>query len=216
MTEVLAWRLPELIAYQDLKYAQRYIEVVQRARAAETSTSDSRSEFSRAVARNLFHLMAYKDEYEVARLYTDTAFMAKINAQFEGDFKVNFHLAPPLFAKRNANGELVKKRYGPWMMSAFGLLAKMKGLRGGALDIFGYTEERRKERAMIGEYRDTLRGLIGELSAANLEQVTAIAALPEEIRGYGHVKERHLKVAEEKRALLLQSMRAPAQAAKAA
>jgi indolepyruvate ferredoxin oxidoreductase len=157
--------------------------------------------------------MAYKDEYEVARLYTGTAFMAKVNAQFEGDFKLKFHLAPPLLARRNAKGELVKKQYGAWMMGAFRLLAGLKGLRGGPLDILGYTAERKMERALIVQYRETMHSLLGELSTANLDQALALASLPEEIRGYGHVKERHVRAAQTKRAQLLSAMRAPVEAA---
>ena len=113
-----------------------------------------------AVARNLFKLMAYKDEYEVARLHTDKAFHERIASQFEGDFKLRVHLAPPLLAKKNAKGELIKQTYGPFMFTAFGWLAKFKGLRGTALDVFGYTEERRTERALIGEYRNAIEALL--------------------------------------------------------
>jgi hypothetical protein len=106
-----------------------------------------------AVARNLFKLMAYKDEYEVARLHTDRAFLDRINGMFEGDFKLNYHLAPPMIAKRTTSGELQKRKFGPAMLTAFRLLARLKGLRGTAFDVFGRTEERRTERALIGEYR---------------------------------------------------------------
>jgi indolepyruvate ferredoxin oxidoreductase len=160
--------------------------------------------------------MAYKDEYEVARLYADPAFMEKIAAQFEGDYQLKFHLAPPMLAKRNSNGELVKKQYGPWMFKAFGLLAKLKSLRGTALDVFGNTEERRTERALIGEYRATVAGLLGGLSKANVETAVAIASIPDDVRGYGHVKERHLKAAREKQAQLLETWGNPAMGIKAA
>jgi indolepyruvate ferredoxin oxidoreductase len=118
------------------------------------------------VARYLFKLMAYKDEYEVARLHTDTAFLEKINGMFEGDFKLNYHMAPPLIAKKNAKGELIKQPFGPAMMTAFKLLARLKGLRGGAFDIFGKTEERKTERALIGEYRASIEEVLKSLSAA--------------------------------------------------
>ena len=121
--------------------------------------------------------------------------MEKIRAQFEGDYQLKFYLAPPLLAKRNGKGELIKQQYGPWMMKAFGLLAKMKGLRGTAFDIFGTTSERRGERALIGEYRATIESLLASLSKDRLDAAVAIAAIPEDIRGYGHVKERHLKAA---------------------
>jgi len=168
------------------------------------------------VARYYFKLMAYKDEYEVARLYTDPAFMEKIRAQFEGDYQLKFYLAPPMFARRDNNGELVKKQYGSWMFKAFGLLARLKGLRGTAFDIFGRTEERRTERALIAEYRATLGDLLGSLSKANLDTAVAIASVPEDIRGYGHVKERHLKAARDKRAALLALWRDPVAAVKVA
>ena len=150
------------------------------------------------MARYLFKLMAYKDEYEVARLHTDPAFTAKIAAMFEGDYKLVHHLAPPLTAKKNAKGELIKTPFGPWMRSAFGWLARLKGLRGGALDVFGRSDERRTERALIDEYRTCIDELLRTLSAANLPLAAEIARIPEEIRGYGHVKERHLKAARTK------------------
>jgi indolepyruvate ferredoxin oxidoreductase len=210
--EVIARRVEFLTSYQDAAYAKQYSDFVAEVRAAEAAKVGG-TKLTEAVARYYFKLMAYKDEYEVARLYTDSAFMAKINSQFEGDFKLKFHLAPPLLAKRNGKGELVKKEYGSWMMGAFKLLAGLKGLRGGALDVFGYTAERRMERRLITEYRDTVRGLLGTLSSANIDKALAIANLPEEIRGYGHVKERNFKAAEAKRAQLLQAYSAPAQAA---
>jgi len=210
--ELIAKRVEFLTAYQDAAYARRYSEFVGEVRAAEAAKVGG-TRLTEAVARYLFKLMAYKDEYEVARLYTDAAFMAKVQSQFEGNYKLRFHLAPPLLAKRNAQGELVKKQYGAWMMGAFRLLAGLKGLRGGVLDVFGYTAERKMERALITEYRDTLRGLLDHLSAANLEQALALACLPEEIRGYGHVKHRHVAAARAKRAQLLQAIEHPAAAA---
>jgi len=147
------------------------------------------------VARYLFKLMAYKDEYEVARLHTDKAFTDKIAAMFEGDYKIVHHLAPPLTARKNERGELVKKAYGPWVRSAFGWLARMKGLRGTALDVFGKTGERRMERALIQEYRACIDELLAGLAPERLALAVQIASIPEEIRGYGHVKERHLQAA---------------------
>ena len=117
--------------------------------------------------------------------------------------QLKFHLAPPLLAKHDSKGQLIKQEFGPWMMKAFGVLAKLKGLRGGTFDVFGYTAERKMERALIGEYRDTVGGLLPKLNADNLSQAVAIASIPEDIRGYGHVKERHLKAAKEKEAALL-------------
>ena len=122
---------------------------------------------------------------------------------FEGDYKVKFHMAPPLLARRDAQGHLVKREFGPWMMRALRLVAKLRGLRGGVLDVFGYSAERRTERALIAHYRDTLAALLPRLSADNLQQFVALAAIPEDIRGYGHVKERHLAAARAREAALL-------------
>ena len=122
---------------------------------------------------------------------------------FEGDITVKFHLAPPLLAKHDKEGRAIKQEYGPWMLKAFGVLAKLKGLRGTAFDVFGYTEERKTERALVAQYRDTVTALLPKLSNENLAQAVAIASIPEDIRGYGHVKARHLKAAKEKEANLL-------------
>ena len=165
-------------------------------RAAEAPLSSTK--LSEGVARYLFKLMAYKDEYEVARLHTDAAFTQKIADMFDGDVKLVHHLAPPAIAKKNAKGELIKQPFGPWMRTAFGWLAKMKGLRGTALDPFGRSEERKTERALIGEYRAAIDELLGALNAERLPLALDIARMPEDIRGYGHVKERHLKAARAK------------------
>ncbi len=162
-----------------------------------------------AVARYLFKLMAYKDEYEVARLHTDPAFTAKIASMFEGDYKIVHHLAPPLTAKKNDKGELVKQPFGPWVRSAFGMLARMKGLRGTALDLFGKTDERRMERALIQEYRACIEALLPALTAERLALAVEIASIAEDIRGYGHVKERHLHAARAKWAGLLAQWHSP-------
>ena len=147
---------------------------------------------SSAVARYLFKLMAYKDEYEVARLHSDPAFKEKITAMFEGDYQVNYHLAPPLLAKKDEKGRLIKQRFGPWMGLGFRLLAPLKVLRGTALDIFGYSEERQGERALVHNYMQTLERMLVELSRTTLPDAIRFAKLPEEIRGFGHVKARHI------------------------
>jgi indolepyruvate ferredoxin oxidoreductase len=190
-------RVDFLTGYQDAAYAATYQAFVEKVRAAEDPLGKGRA-LTEAVARYLFKLMAYKDEYEVARLHTDPAFIAKIEGMFEGDYKLVHHLAPPLTAKRNDKGELQKKPFGPWMRTAFGVLAKLKGLRGGAFDVFGKTEERRTERALIVEYRACIEELLKGLDAGNVAQAAEIARIPEEIRGYGHVKERHLAAARAK------------------
>jgi indolepyruvate ferredoxin oxidoreductase len=206
LADMVKTRVEFLSGYQDAAYAAQYQAFVNKVEAAEAALGSGRS-LSEAVARYLFKLMAYKDEYEVARLHTDPVFTAKVAAMFEGDYKLVHHLAPPLLAKKNAKGELLKQAYGPWMRSAFGWLARLKGLRGGALDIFGRSAERRTERALIGEYRDTIDELLRGLDAGRLAQAVEIARLPEEIRGYGHVKQRHLAAVRPKWAALMQRWR---------
>jgi indolepyruvate ferredoxin oxidoreductase len=194
--ELIAKRVEFLTGYQDAAYAAQYQDFVEKVRAAEKPLDSGK--LTEAVARYLFKLMAYKDEYEVARLHTDRSFLDKIASQFEGDYKLNYHLAPPLLAKKNTQGELVKRPYGPWMLRAFGVLAKLKGLRGTAFDVFGHTAERKMERALIGEYRASIEELLRGLNASNHALAVEIARIPEEIRGYGHVKERHLATARPK------------------
>jgi indolepyruvate ferredoxin oxidoreductase len=209
--QVIATRVEFLTAYQNAAYARQYLDFVNQVRAAESRLGDAAKSLrlTEAVARYLFKLMAYKDEYEVARLHADPAFRNRIGAMFEGDYKIKFHLAPPLLARRDANGHLVKQEFGPWMMGAFGVLAKLKFLRGSLLDIFGYSAERRTERALIADYRQTMAGLLARLTRENLAQVVAIASIPEDIRGYGHVKDRHLKAARQKEAALLAAIGSP-------
>jgi indolepyruvate ferredoxin oxidoreductase len=196
LDEMVAKRVEFLTGYQHAAYAAEYKAFVEKVRTAESKLGTSR--LTEAVARYLFKLMAYKDEYEVARLHTDPAFTKKIAEMFDGDVKLVHHLAPPMIAKRNAKGELVKQPFGPWMRTAFAWLAKFKGLRGTALDPFGKTEERRTERALIGEYRAAIDELLQGLTAEKLPLAVEIARLPEDIRGYGHVKERHLAAARAK------------------
>lgn len=214
LDEMVAKRIDFLTGYQDAAYAAAYKAYVDKVRAAEAPLASTR--LTEAVARYLFKLMAYKDEYEVARLHTDPAFTDRIASMFEGDYKLVHHLAPPMIAKRNERGELVKQPFGPWMRAAFRWLAKMKGLRGSALDPFGRTAERRTERALIAEYRAAVDELLAGLNAGNLSLAVEIARIPEEIRGYGHVKERHLAAARAKWARLAAQWRTQAPAARAA
>jgi indolepyruvate ferredoxin oxidoreductase len=193
LDEMIARRVDFLTGYQNAAYAAQYKGFVEEVRAAETRLASTR--LSEAVARYLFKLMAYKDEYEVARLHTDPAFTSRIASMFEGDYKLVHHLAPPAIARKNEKGELQKQPFGPWMRSALTVLARLKGLRGTALDPFGRSEERRTERALIGEYRTTIDELLTTLSAERLALAVEIARLPEDIRGYGHVKARHLAAA---------------------
>ncbi|TFW30116.1 indolepyruvate ferredoxin oxidoreductase family protein [Massilia horti] len=202
LDEIIARRVELLTAYQNADYAGQYKAFVDKVRAEEARLGEG-SRLTEAVARYLYKLMAYKDEYEIARLYTDPAFKEKIGAMFEGDVTLKFHLAPPLLAKKDKEGHLVKREYGPWMMKAFGVLAKLKGLRGTPFDVFGYTDERKTERALIENYRTTVEALLPRLGADNLAQAVAIASIPEDIRGFGHVKERNLTAAKEKEARLV-------------
>jgi len=189
LDNVIQKRVGFLGAYQNAAYAATYEELVGRVRAAETALGLG-NKLATAVAKYYFKLMAYKDEYEVARLYTDGRFVEQLQQQFEGNFSLKFNLAPPLFSKKDAKGHLIKAEFGSWVWSAFKLLAKAKGLRGGVFDIFGYTEERKMERALIVEYRQTIEALLLKLNANNHALTVDVANLPEKIRGYGHVKEK--------------------------
>ncbi len=180
-------RVEFLNDYQNVAYATRYATLVEKTREAEAKLHKSDA-LAKAVAKSLFKLMAYKDEYEVARLYTDGRFQQQLKATFAGDYKLKFHLAPPMIAKRDANGHLRKASYGAWMLPAFKLVAKLKFLRGGAFDIFGKTEERRMERQLIDEYQASIEALLPRLSDENLKSALELAKLPEKIRGFGHVK----------------------------
>ena len=183
-----------LTEYQDAAYAARFAAFVAKVRASEEPLGAG-TRLSEAVARYLFKLMAYKDEYEVARLHTDTGFLQRIAQQFEGDYQVVYHLAPPLLAQRNDKGELQKRRYGAAMRWGFQVLARLKGLRGTAFDVFGHTNERHTERALIGEYRASIEQVLAEFSPERQALALEIARIPEQIKGYGHVKERHLQSA---------------------
>jgi indolepyruvate ferredoxin oxidoreductase len=180
-------RVEFLTAYQSAAYAKRYEGFVEKVRDTEARLGKGDA-LAKAVARSLFKLMAYKDEYEVARLYTNGEFRERLNATFEGDFTIKFNLAPPLLARRDTRGRLVKAQYGSWMWRAFRLLAPFKFLRGTALDPFGSTEERRLERQLIADYRASIEAALANLSEEKLAAAVELAGLPEQIRGFGHVK----------------------------
>jgi indolepyruvate ferredoxin oxidoreductase len=207
--ETVERRVEFLTAYQDAAYAARYRAWVEKAKAAEAGKTPGRCGLAEAVARYLFKLMAYKDEYEVARLYTDGTFLKQVANELGGDnLRFEFHLAPPLLAKRDPEtGELRKMSFGPWMMRAFGVLAKLKFLRGTPFDIFGYSEERRTERKLIADYVAMLDEVLGKLDADNHPLAVGLAAIPEKIRGFGHVKARHLAVAKADEAALMEQFR---------
>ena len=208
LAEMLNKRIAFLTAYQNAVYAQGYQDFVEKVRTVEAALG--KTTLTEAVARYLFKLMAYKDEYEVARLHTDAGFLNRVNAMFEGDFKLNYHLAPPLLASKNDKGEAQKQQFGPWMLSGFRLLAKLKGLRGTLFDVFGATEERKVERALIAEYRASIEEVLANLQAENHAAALEIARIPELIKGYGHVKARHLAAARPQWAALMLAFRQPA------
>jgi indolepyruvate ferredoxin oxidoreductase len=214
--ELISRRIEQLTAWQNAAYAARYRDLVERVHAAEKQRTPGRTELTEAVARYAYKLMAYKDEYEVARLYSNGEFRRRIEQTFEGPYKLRLHLAPPLLARKDENGHLVKKEYGAWMLRAFGLLARLKCLRGTVFDVFGYSAERRMERALIGEYTATVEELIAGLDAGNHALAVELAQIPEHIRGFGHVKEAHLERARARWTDLLARWRAPAAAARAA
>jgi indolepyruvate ferredoxin oxidoreductase len=207
LDEIIARRATFLTDYQDAAYATKYKLLVDKVRGVEQAKTPGSTALSEAVARYAFKLMAYKDEYEVARLYTSGDFEKRVRDTFDGDYKIHFNLAPPLFARRDSEGHLRKSEYGAWVFGAFKLLAKMKGLRGGAFDVFGYTTERRMERALIDEYFATVDELLAGLNRDNHALAVEIAAVPEHIRGYGHIKEEHLADARKRREELLAAWR---------
>jgi indolepyruvate ferredoxin oxidoreductase len=218
LEEIVERRVAFLTGYQDAAYAARYRALVERAQAAEAERAPGRSGLAEAVARSYFKLLAVKDEYEVARLFTAPEFMEKLKAQFEGDFTLSFHLAPPLVARDPATGQLKKREYGPWMMRAFKLLARLKGLRGTAFDIFGRTAERKAERRLIADYEAMVEEIIGGLGRANHELAVELASIPEQIRGFGHIKEASIEAAEVHKEQVLKAFRAapPAETPEAA
>ncbi len=216
--ELIARRVAFLTAYQDAPYAERYRALVEGARAAEARAVPGSTALTATVARYLFKLMAYKDEYEVARLYTDGHFARQVASAFEGsNLRFEFHLAPPILARKDPQTGVPRKMtFGPWMMKVYGVLAKLKGLRGSAFDPFGYTAERKVERQLICDYEAMLDEVLGALSHANHAVAVGLAAIPEKIRGYGHVKARHLEVAKREEAELFARFRSPEPALAAA
>ncbi|HXD45351.1 MAG TPA: indolepyruvate ferredoxin oxidoreductase family protein [Pseudolabrys sp.] len=213
LEETVARREAFLAAYQSRRYARRYRALVDKVRAAEAAAVPGKSELAEAAARYLFKLMAYKDEYEVARLYSDTGFVDRIKAQFDGDLRFEFHLAPPLLAKTDPRtGEPKKMSFGPWMLTAFRVLSKFKFLRGTALDPFGHSHERRTERQLIADYEALIETVLAGLSPANHATAVALASIPEKIRGFGPVKQRHLAAAKAEESALREQFKAGATA----
>ena len=213
--ELIERRESFLTGYQNAAYAERYRALTERVRMREKEVNAG-TKLTEAVARYYSKLLAYKDEYEVARLHADGALERKIGHMFEGDYKVVFHLSPPLIAGKDPiTGEPRKMRFGGWMLPVFRVLKSLRGLRGTPLDIFGYTQERRTERTLIAEYEETIERLLAKLTAENHALAVQLASLPEEIRGFGHIKMRNVNAARKKHAELLQRFEST-QAARAA
>lgn len=188
--QIVERRAETLTQYQNSAYANQYRRVVESVSAAERQSGVSGTALSESVARNLFKLMAYKDEYEVARLYTSGDFERRLKQQFDGDYTLKFHLAPPILSPKNQKtGEPGKIEFGPWVFKAFKVLARMKVLRGTAFDIFGYTQERKRERSLIEEYRSNIESMLAKLDKDNYALMLEITNLPEIIKGYGHIKD---------------------------
>jgi indolepyruvate ferredoxin oxidoreductase len=209
LDELVERRTKFLAGYQNQALADKYLSFVKNVKAIEQQKANS-TKLTEAVARYYAKLLAYKDEYEVARLHSDGAMRGKIEGMFEGDYKVVYHLAPPLLARTDPlTGEPKKIRFGSWMGGVFKVLTALKGLRGTPLDVFGYTEERKTERALIREYADTIDRLLAQLTPENHAVAVQIAALPEEIRGYGHIKLKSIVAARKKRDELLSGFSQP-------
>jgi indolepyruvate ferredoxin oxidoreductase len=214
---IISSRAQDLTQYQNAAYAARFVAAIERIRKAEGQVMPGATALTRAAALSLYKLMAYKDEYEVARLYTDGRFERRVREAFDGEYRLEFHLAPPLLAARDPRtGHLKKQRFGGWIMTAFRLLALAKSLRGTIWDPFGRTEERRTERRLIGEYEAVLAEIERSLSAATYAVAVELAEAPMKIRGYGHVKAGNLTAAKQAEATLLTRLRDPAPAMAAA
>jgi indolepyruvate ferredoxin oxidoreductase len=193
-----------LTEYQDAAYARRYRAFIDEVKQAEQRAMPGSSRLSETVARLYFKLLAYKDEYEVARLHTDPAFMARLNETFAPGFSLEFNMAPPLLSRHDPEtGHRRKRSFGPWMMGVLRVLAKGKALRGTALDFFGYQAERRQERELIADYEALIRGLLPRLGRVNYEMAVKLAAIPDQIRGFGHVKDKSVQDAKAARDRLL-------------
>ena len=208
--ETVERRVQYLTAYQNAAYAARYRSWVDKVKTIEAERTPGKCGFADAVARYLFKLMAYKDEYEVARLYSDPSFLNQVKSEFDGEnLRFEFHLAPPILARRDKTSGLPRKTsFGPWLLPLFGILAKLKFLRGTGLDPFGRSVERRTERKLIGDYEAMLNEVLARLTPENHHLAVGLAAIPEKIRGFGHVKLRHLATARADEAALLEQFRA--------
>jgi indolepyruvate ferredoxin oxidoreductase len=209
LEEIITKRAEFLAAYQNEAYGAVYKTRLQKLIEAERRVFATSTKLSETAARSLFKLMAIKDEYEVARLYSNGAFAAQLSETFSSYDRLEFHLAPPAFSRKNAKGHLVKQRFGHWMLWAFGMLAKLKTLRGTPLDVFGYSSERRMERGLIAEFESDLEFAVTHLNSQNHADIAALLALPMSIRGYGHVKHDNAEKAQLQRRHLLEKLENP-------
>lgn len=208
LQDIIDYRVNFLTAYENSRYARRYQEMISRCRSAVNALNtgaDTTENFLKAVAKSYFKLLAIKDEYEVARLFTDTGFRDRIRQQFDGDYELHFHLAPPLWSKTDGDtGRPVKQEYGPWMMTAFRILAKMKSLRGTPLDVFAYSRERKQELRLVAEFEALLeQDILPSLTVDNLVVATELIAVVQKIRGFGHVKDAAIQRWQQQRSVLL-------------
>jgi indolepyruvate ferredoxin oxidoreductase len=215
LSEIVARRAQFLTDYQDAKYAQRYRDQVGRIGECEGRVAPGSQRLAKAVAKNYFKLLSYKDEYEVARLHTQTGFLEDLRRRFRNDFTPEFHFAPPLFARKDPiTGRPRKYRFGPWILPLLRMLARMRSLRGGLFDVFGYSSERRMERRLIADYEAMLDRFVGELTPERLETAIALAELPDSIRGFGPIKSAAVHTADARRRELLADWdRPPAESA---
>jgi indolepyruvate ferredoxin oxidoreductase len=210
LDEIIAHRIGHLTRYQNAAYAARYRALADKVTAAERTAMPGSQALAIAVAKYYAKLLAYKDEYEVARLHVDPLFRERIAAQFEGDYALHFHLAPPAVSHPDpVTGRIKKKEFGPWMMTAFGVLARLKWLRGTAFDPFARSEDRKLERRLIADYEALVAEILASLSAENHATAVALAALPENIRGYGHIKEGNVASVRKRQEELLAAFRSP-------
>ena len=203
LDEIVARRVAFLTDYQDKAYAERYRALVETAQSAEKAFGAGNAALSEAVAKGFYKLLAVKDEYEVARLFSDGTFARQIAETFDGDLAVTYHMAPPVLTRRDRNGVAIKTKFGPWFAKVFPLLAKGKRLRGTKLDVFGYAPERRMERKLAADYETLMTTIFAQLTPENHAIAVALASLPETIRGFGHVKEKASLAAEVEQARLL-------------
>ena len=202
-------RVAFLAAYQDVKYATQYQKLVDLAREAERKVDEDSNSFANAVVKYAFKLMAYKDEYEVARLFTSGEFNQRLDKTFDGDYRLHFHLAPPLFARKDPKTGLPRKsEFGSWMLTVFKILSPLKGLRGTRFDPFGWTAERRTERRIRDQYFTDIERMCEELNYDNYASSVELAEVPEQIRGFGHIKLEAIEAAEQGRAVILEKIRA--------